>query len=248
MAFEVGERVVAESEATDRRPRSGVVEEVLLGDPSPRYRIRWDDGHEGIYTPASGALRAEQRPKRQRQASRTTETQTNLRRDDPPRPVRRPDAARAADSPIGTANDEADPNGLPVRGVPPLGGRRMRGRAACPLWCGPRAADTRPRHGRRRAVSPRQQSQDPSPWPFRAAPCAARNWNGDGSARTRARRLGDPRCSRGVLGCYRCGRRRRRAAGVCGVLGGSGSDPTSANPADLAVETGADCNGVEDPS
>jgi hypothetical protein len=58
MAFEVGKRVIAESESTARAPRSGVVEEVLRGDPSPRYRIRWDDGHESIYTPASGALRA----------------------------------------------------------------------------------------------------------------------------------------------------------------------------------------------
>src|SRR5437763_6736823 len=68
MAFAVGRRVVAESESTDRRPRSGVVEEVVRGDPSPRYRIRWDDGHESIYTPASGALRAEHRPQRQRRA------------------------------------------------------------------------------------------------------------------------------------------------------------------------------------
>lgn len=67
MAFEAGNRVVVESESTDRRPRPGVVEEVLRGDPTPRYRIRWDDGHESIYTPAGGALRAEQRPKRQRQ-------------------------------------------------------------------------------------------------------------------------------------------------------------------------------------
>jgi len=63
MAFEDGDRVVAESESTDRRPRPGVIEEVLRGNPSPRYRIRWDDGHETIYTPASGALRAEQRRK-----------------------------------------------------------------------------------------------------------------------------------------------------------------------------------------
>jgi hypothetical protein len=69
MAFAVGKRVVAESESTDRRPRSGVVEEVLKGDPLPRYRIRWDDGHESSYTPASGALRAEQRPNRQRHAA-----------------------------------------------------------------------------------------------------------------------------------------------------------------------------------
>jgi hypothetical protein len=69
MAFTVGKRVVAESESIDRRPRSGVVQEVLRGDPSPRYRISWDDGHETIYTPASGALRAEQRPKRRRPAA-----------------------------------------------------------------------------------------------------------------------------------------------------------------------------------
>ncbi len=61
MAFEVGQRVVAESESTNRRPRPGVIGEVLRGNPSPRYRIRWDDGLETIYTPASGALRAEPR-------------------------------------------------------------------------------------------------------------------------------------------------------------------------------------------
>jgi hypothetical protein len=69
MAFEVGKRVVAESESTNRRPRPGVVEEVLRGDPSPRYRIRWDDGRETIYTPASGALRAEQRPRTPKRAA-----------------------------------------------------------------------------------------------------------------------------------------------------------------------------------
>jgi hypothetical protein len=70
MAFKVGKRVVAESKSIDRRARSGVVEEVLRVDPSPRYRIRWDDSHESIYTPASGALRAEQRPKRPPKAPR----------------------------------------------------------------------------------------------------------------------------------------------------------------------------------
>jgi hypothetical protein len=71
MAFKVGERVVAESESMDRRPRSGVIEEVLRGDPSPRYRIRWDDGHVSIYTPASGALAGQQRAKKPSQASPT---------------------------------------------------------------------------------------------------------------------------------------------------------------------------------
>ena len=54
--FEVGDRVIAEAESTDRKSRSGVVEEVLGHDGAPRYRIRWDDGHETIYTPAGGAL------------------------------------------------------------------------------------------------------------------------------------------------------------------------------------------------
>jgi hypothetical protein len=69
MTFEVGKRVVVESESTARRPRAGVVEEVLRGDPSPRYRIRWDDGHESIYTPASGALQAEPGRRTRRQAA-----------------------------------------------------------------------------------------------------------------------------------------------------------------------------------
>jgi Domain of unknown function (DUF1918) len=60
MELKVGDRVEAESESTERGPRAGVVEEVLQGEPSPRYRIRWDDGHESIYTPAAGALRLAQ--------------------------------------------------------------------------------------------------------------------------------------------------------------------------------------------
>ncbi len=69
MAFAVGKRVVVESESIVRRPRAGVIKEVLRGEPSARYRIRWDDGCESIYTPASGALRAEQRRKVPRQSA-----------------------------------------------------------------------------------------------------------------------------------------------------------------------------------
>jgi hypothetical protein len=56
MLFEVGERVIAESESTERPPRTGVVEEVLGEPPHARYRIKWEDGHETILTPAAGAL------------------------------------------------------------------------------------------------------------------------------------------------------------------------------------------------
>ena len=55
MDLEIGDRVAAESETTERPARKGTVEE-RLGDGSPRYRIRWDDGHESIYTPAAGSL------------------------------------------------------------------------------------------------------------------------------------------------------------------------------------------------
>ena len=57
MELKVGNRVEVESESTERKPRTGVIEEVVRKEPSPRYRIRWDDGHESIYTPAAGTLR-----------------------------------------------------------------------------------------------------------------------------------------------------------------------------------------------
>lgn len=56
MSFAVGDRVVAESESTERRPRYGTVREVLREDPAPRYRIDWDDGHSSVLTPAAGSL------------------------------------------------------------------------------------------------------------------------------------------------------------------------------------------------
>lgn len=64
MQLTVGTRVVVESESTERPARTGVIEEVLREAPSPRYRIRWDDGHESLYTPAGGALAAVSEPER----------------------------------------------------------------------------------------------------------------------------------------------------------------------------------------
>ena len=55
--------MVAESESTQRRARSGTVCEVLREEPAPRYRIDWDDGHSTVYTPAAGALHAERVPR-----------------------------------------------------------------------------------------------------------------------------------------------------------------------------------------
>ena len=57
MAFQAGDRVVAESESTERPARYGTVREVVHEDPHARYRIEWDDGRTSVYTPAAGALR-----------------------------------------------------------------------------------------------------------------------------------------------------------------------------------------------
>jgi hypothetical protein len=64
MELKAGDRVKVESESTERPPRTGVIEEVVHGAPSPRYRISWDDGHESVYTPAAGALRPAEPGKR----------------------------------------------------------------------------------------------------------------------------------------------------------------------------------------
>ena len=68
MAFEVGDRVVAQQNKRRLTPgvsgalqkaRHGVVEEVLQGDPNPRYLIRWDTGPPSIYAPRDSGLRPE---------------------------------------------------------------------------------------------------------------------------------------------------------------------------------------------
>jgi hypothetical protein len=56
MKLEVGTHIKVEAESTEQSPRTGVVEEVVSEPPTPRYRIRWDDGHESIYAPAGGAV------------------------------------------------------------------------------------------------------------------------------------------------------------------------------------------------
>jgi Domain of unknown function (DUF1918) len=66
MKLKVGNRIKVEAESTERPARTGVIEEVLSEAPSPRCRIRWDDGHESIYAPAAGAMGAGEPVKRGR--------------------------------------------------------------------------------------------------------------------------------------------------------------------------------------
>ena len=64
MTFQAGDRVVAESESTERPARYGTVREVVHEDPRARYLITWDDGRTSAYTPAGGALQLAETAKR----------------------------------------------------------------------------------------------------------------------------------------------------------------------------------------
>jgi hypothetical protein len=57
-----GDRIVVESERVTQPPRRGVVEQVIAEEP-PRLRVRWDDGHTTVFSPAAGALQIEERQK-----------------------------------------------------------------------------------------------------------------------------------------------------------------------------------------
>ena len=61
MELKSGDRVAAETESTERHPRCGTIEEVIAPG---RYRIRWEDGHESVVTPAAGSLYKRDEPRK----------------------------------------------------------------------------------------------------------------------------------------------------------------------------------------
>ena len=60
-----GDTIVLESERAAQPARTGTIEEVLQTQPA-RFRVRWEDGHESIVSPAAGAALIEKKPKRGR--------------------------------------------------------------------------------------------------------------------------------------------------------------------------------------
>jgi hypothetical protein len=58
----IGDRIIVESEHAAQSGRAGVIEEVLADDP-PRFRVRWDDGHEAIFAPSAGVATIERSKK-----------------------------------------------------------------------------------------------------------------------------------------------------------------------------------------
>jgi Domain of unknown function (DUF1918) len=57
METEVGDRVVVESETVGTPPREGEIVEIVHGDIGVRYRVRWQDGRETLFTPSGGSAR-----------------------------------------------------------------------------------------------------------------------------------------------------------------------------------------------
>ena len=57
MQGKVGDRILVESESVGTPIREGEVLEVIEGSVSVRYRVRWTDGHESVFTPSVGSAK-----------------------------------------------------------------------------------------------------------------------------------------------------------------------------------------------
>ncbi len=56
MQGNVGDRIVVESETVGTPTREGEILEVMQGEVGFRYRVRWEDGHESVFTPSAGSV------------------------------------------------------------------------------------------------------------------------------------------------------------------------------------------------
>ena len=58
MKGKAGDKILVESERAAQPGRTGVIEEVLRED-ARRFRVRWDNGRESIFSPGDGVARIE---------------------------------------------------------------------------------------------------------------------------------------------------------------------------------------------
>ncbi len=52
-----GDRIVVESAQVGQPAREGKILQVTKGEAGVRYRVKWADGHESIFTPKVGSAR-----------------------------------------------------------------------------------------------------------------------------------------------------------------------------------------------
>ena len=67
MIGKAGDRIVVESAQVGQPRREGEILEVTEGGIGVRYRVRWTDGHESVFSPKVGSARIV--PKRSRKSS-----------------------------------------------------------------------------------------------------------------------------------------------------------------------------------
>ncbi|HEX7463389.1 MAG TPA: DUF1918 domain-containing protein [Actinomycetota bacterium] len=72
MTGKVGDRIVVESESVGQPTREGEILEITQGAVGLRYRVRWADGHETVFTPGGGAARIVPAKTPTKAASRTS--------------------------------------------------------------------------------------------------------------------------------------------------------------------------------
>ncbi len=78
-----GQRIVVESESVGTPDREGEILEVIQGEVGIRYRVRWVDGHESVFTPSGGAAKILPAPAKRSTAStakKSTPTRTPAKR------------------------------------------------------------------------------------------------------------------------------------------------------------------------
>jgi hypothetical protein len=71
MQAKSGDRIAVETERVGQPPREGEVLEVVQGAVAISYRVRWDDGHESLFTPAAGAVQVMRQTRQQTQRKTT---------------------------------------------------------------------------------------------------------------------------------------------------------------------------------
>lgn len=69
-----GDRILVESTQVGQPRREGEILEIAEGTVGVRYRVRWSDGHESLFTPKAGVARIvpKQRRKPQTRSARSS--------------------------------------------------------------------------------------------------------------------------------------------------------------------------------